>query len=124
MKRRTLIIVIVCVVLLTWFGTSILNVYQAKNRDGVFLSPDRSRSVEFVSLAGTSQLLMNFHKSLTVGGGNIVSGDFNENDIELEWKGDDTLIIQYPQSLQLQNKEDEIYFFNEKVKVEYRELRD
>lgn len=101
-----------------------MNVHKAKNREGIILSLSKNKSVEFINGINTSQLMMNFHRNLTVGGSNIVSGNFDRNDIEVIWQDENTLIIEYQKGTILNNQEAEIYFFGDIVKVIYREANE
>lgn len=122
MKKSNLILLLFIVVVSTWIGTSILNVQNAKNRKGIILSPNMSKSVEFINANGTSQLLMNFHKNLTVSGSNIASGNFDANEIKVIWSDEYNLSIEYPNGVKLRNKEEEIYYFGEIIKINYKEI--
>ncbi|MBK6498033.1 MAG: hypothetical protein IPG48_08180 [Saprospiraceae bacterium] len=121
MKKVNFIIILLAVIIITWIGSSIRNVQNAKSRVGIILSPDKTKSVEFINAINTSQILMNYHKAFTVGGSNVVSGDFKEEDINLKWRDQNTLIIEYPKGIELNNKEDELYFFGEIVQINYKE---
>ena len=120
LNRKYVIPLIILSLILTWLLSSLSNVNKAKNREGIVLSPDKSKSVEFIEAIGTSQLMMNYHKSLFVGGSNIVSGNFNENEMRIKWLNEDSLLIEYPESVQLRNQESELYFFGEITKVIYK----
>lgn len=122
MKKVSVILAIIVVVILTWLGSSMINVQKAKNKEGIFLSPNKSKSVEFINAIGTSQLLMNFHENLIVGGSNIVSGNFNEAEIGIKWQNENTLLIEYPQGTALNHKEEELYFFGDTVKINYKKI--
>ncbi len=122
MKKRNAILMIVGVVILTWFISSYLQVQQARNRDGIILSPKKTKSVEFVNSIGTFQVMMNFHRKFVVAGSNVASGNFNENDIHLDWIDENTVLFKYPKGITLRNNEDEIYFFGETVNIVYEEL--
>ena len=95
------------------------NVHEAKNRQGILLSPNKSKSVEIINILGRSQAMMNFHKNLIVGGSNIVSGNFEKDEVIMEWKDENTLVFKSSKDIKLTNKEEEIYFFGEIVKVNY-----
>lgn len=122
MKKYNLILFLFIAVVSTWIGTSILNVQNAKNRKGIILSPNKSKSVEFIDAIGTHQLLMNFHKNLTVSSSNIVSGNFDVNEIKVKWSDENNLSIEYPNGVKLRNKEEEIYNFGEIIKINYKEI--
>ncbi len=123
MKRKYVIPLVVLSVTLAWLLSSLSNVNKAKNRDGIILSPAKTKSVEFIEAIGTSQLMMNYHKSFIVGGSNIVSGDFNENEMRIKWMTEDSLLIEYPESVQLRNQEFELYFFGESTVILYQDYR-
>ena len=120
MKSKHLIFVVCLTVLLVWGLSSTLNVQRIKSREGILLSPQESKSVEYINVLGSSQLLMNFHKNFLVGGSNIVSGDFEQNEIEYYWTDENKLTIEYPQDTRFNTKEEEIYFFGDTVKIQYQ----
>lgn len=122
MKEVSVILVIVVVLILTWLGSSMINVQKAKKKEGIFLSPNKNKSVEFINAIGTSQLLMNFHENLIVGGSNIASGNFNETEVGIKWQNENTLIIEYPQGTELNHIEEELYFYGDTVKINYKTI--
>ncbi len=123
-KKSNFFIILIFVFIGTWIGSSMMNVHKAKNREGIILSPSKNKSVEFINGINTSQLMMNFHRNLTVGGSNIVSGNFDRNDIEVIWQDENTLIIEYQKGTKLNSREGEVYFFGDIVKVIYREVNE
>lgn len=119
------IIYYICLFLLTiilfWAFTSYKSVQKAKNREGIILSPDKSKSVEIINSLGTTQVLMNFHKRFIGGGSNVFSGDIDINEIFLKWTDDNHLIVTVPSNSVIRNRENTIKFFGEIVHVEYHE---
>lgn len=119
------IIYYICLFLLTfvlfWAFTSYESVQKAKNRKGIILSPDKSKSVEIINSFGTTQVLMNFHKRFIGGGSNVFSGSIDKNEILLNWADDTHLIVTVPSNSVLRNRENTVKFFDEIVHVEYHE---
>ncbi|MEP6793410.1 MAG: hypothetical protein ABJB16_03725 [Saprospiraceae bacterium] len=108
-------------IILFWAFTSYKSVQKAKNREGIILSPDKSKSVEIINSLGTTQVLMNFHKRFIGGGSNVFSGDIDINEIFLKWTDDNHLIVTVPSNSVIRNRENTIKFFGEIVHVEYHE---
>lgn len=119
------IIYYICLFLLTivlfWAFTSYTSVQKAKNREGIILSPDKSKSVEIINSLGTTQVLMNFHKRFIGGGSNVFLGDIDINEILLKWTDDNHLIVTVPTNSVIRNRENIIKFFGDIVHVEYHE---
>ena len=92
---------------------------RQKNRDDVIYSPDKNKSIEIIQGVGTNQLILNFHKFITVGGSNVAVGDFDSNQISTKWDGNNHLIVLNPLNIKLRSKETIIKFFSEEVSVSY-----
>lgn len=122
MKVSHVIPIIIVVMIVTWCITSISNVQKAKNREGIILSPDKSKSLEFVNTMGTYQVLVNYHKHFMVTGSNVTSGDFQIDDLKLSWIGNDSILIEHVPGINFNSKETELYFFRNQVIVQYEEL--
>ncbi len=122
MKKTSFIITLILVVVVTWLGFSMMNVQKAINRPGILLSPNKSKSVEIFGDQGRSQAFMNFHKGIMVGGSNITAGNFEKNQIVMEWQDENTLILKAPKDTKFFNREDEVYFFGDLVTIKYEKL--
>ena len=122
MKKITFVLLAIFTIFIAWLAGTLMAVHKAKNRAGILLSPDKSKSVEIIDWGSNSQAFMNFHKRFIVAGSNITSGDFKENEIVMEWRDNKTLIIKHPKGTAFRNKEEELYFIGELTKIEYQEL--
>lgn len=123
MKKSTFIIFILSVFIITYISFSLLNVHNAKKKEGIVLSPNKTKSVEFFDEFGTEQIFMNFHKHFIVGGSNVASGKFDKQNVELEWIEDNTLIIRTPENTIFSSKETKVGFFKEEVKIIYEDIK-
>ena len=99
-----------------------INVHNAKNRDGIWLSPDKRKSAEFIRVINTSQIILNFHDKFVVTGSSVASGNFSEGDIRFHWTDDSTLSIAYSKSVEFVQKDSSVYFFGESIAVHYQEI--
>ena len=122
MKVKWFLLILVVIMLGTWLITSILNVHQAKNREGILLSPNQSKSAEITNNLGLTTVMVNFHKNLIVGGSHVASGNFLIDDIKLDWLNDDTLRIKVKKILDFRKKEDQVQLFENVVYIKYEGL--
>ena len=119
MKVKWVILILTCIMVVTWLITSFLNVHQAKNREGILLSPNQSKSAEVINNLGSSTIMVNFHKNLIVGGTQVATGNFLIDDIKLVWLNDDTLKIEAKKIFDIRNKEDKVQLFGNIVYIKY-----
>jgi hypothetical protein len=122
MKVKWFLFILVAIMLGTWLITSILNVHQAKNREGILLSPNQSKSAEVTNSLGSTNVMVNFHENLIVGGSHVASGNFLIDDIKLDWLNDDTLRIRAKKILDFRKKEDQVQLFENVVYIKYEGL--
>ena len=119
MRKRTHFLLVLIVVSAASIFSSYTHVKQAQNREGIILSPDKSKSVEIIEIGDSSQAIVNFHKRFAVGGSNLASISFDPDRIEFKWLDENNLRVTVRKGARLSAKEDEIYFLGETVKVEY-----
>ena len=122
MKVKWFLFILVAIMLGTWLITSILNVHQAKNREGILLSLYQSKSAEVTNSLGSTNVMVNFHENLIVGGSHVASGNFLIDDIKLDWLNDDTLRIRAKKILDFRKKEDQVQLFENVVYIKYEGL--
>ncbi len=119
MKVKWFLLILVAIMLGTWLITSILNVHQAKNREGILLSPNQSKSAEVTNNLVSTTVMVNFHENLIVGGSQVASGKFLIDDIKLDWVNDDTLRIRAKKILDFRKKDDQVQLFENVVYIKY-----
>lgn len=122
MKVKWFLLILVAILLGTWLITSILNVHQAKNREGILLSPHQSKSAEVINSLGSTNVMVNFHENLIVGGSKVAAGKFLIDDIKLDWLNNDTLKIRVKKLIDIREKEDKVQLFDNVVYIKYEEF--
>ena len=101
---------------------SYVSLHQSRSRDGIILSPDKKKSIEISEFFGTNQIIINFHKLLRIGGAGVASGNFEIDQIEIEWIDNNIVLIKYPKGIEFNSKEDHSGFFGDSVEIRYREI--
>lgn len=100
---------------------SISSVKEAQSREGIILSPNNKKSIEFISSKDRTQVLANFHKLFFIGGGNVVVINTKPDNIQIEWIDNDNLKVRCPKDSSIEFKNDVVSFFNESINIIYEE---
>ncbi len=111
---------ILSVVIITWLGSSMMNVYEAKKRTGtIILSPNKSKSIEYINSRGQSILQFYYHKYVIVTSEVIASGEFNKSDLKITWPEETTIILESPNAANFEYRKDETFAFGETINILY-----